>query len=103
MNHARSAAADIAFSNYNFGPRVIVEEASGWESSTASNEWTRPVFIQPDTDEARAPSVKVTFVVRFAPESAVVEEQYAITDKGTIFGTVPDQGCSKLQAASSDI
>lgn len=86
MNHARSAAADVAFSNYSFGPDVIVEGASGWEHSTASDEWSRPVFIRPEVDSPDTSTVKVTFVVRFVPRSAVVAQQYAINTKGEVFG-----------------
>lgn len=70
------------FTGYDFGFQV--EDADGWSTETPETEWSRAVYFENDTDPSGA-SIKGYYVVRFALDSAVVVEEYAIMG-GQIFG-----------------
>lgn len=70
------------FAGYDFGCRV--EDADGWETETPETEWSRAVYLENETDPLGA-TLKSYYVVRFALNSPVVVEEYAILS-GAIFG-----------------
>lgn len=90
MNTNRNQAADAEYQSYDFGD-VGVEDASGWEHTSAGDEWTRAVFVRTDDDAEGCPTQKVTFTVHFAPGTADVVEAYAIDSKGSIWGSRTQQ------------
>lgn len=70
---ARAASAQQAFEFYDLGD-MTVAAVGGWEVST--DLWQLPVFIA----RGASPSVRLTFVVRFAPapSSEVVEAYFDV-------------------------
>lgn len=86
MQNERARVADLAFQDYDFGHGVNVEDSGGWESTTYGTEWTRPVYVRTDEGDDIGSSAKLVFVVRFAPMTANVVEQYAIDHKGSVWG-----------------
>ena len=85
----RHDVADAAYQAYEFGDGVYVEDASGWEHSSQSNEWTRSVFVRTDEGDDVGSSEKLTFTVRFKPAADDLDEAYAIDAKGSIWGVMP--------------
>lgn len=91
MNQERKNVSDRAFVAYDFGDGVEVEDANGWEYTSAGTEWVRAVFVrQPEEDDLGQPSTKLTFVVRFKPGTAEIEEAYAHDTKGNTWGVKSD-------------
>ena len=80
QDELRAAAAQSAYEAYDFGG-AEVEDHSGWEYRTSGNEWTRTVYLEPDT--AGNPSRKAQFTVMFEAGTAVVKEAY-----GTLNGEI---------------
>lgn len=87
MDSKRQEAADQAYASYDFGEGVEVDDASGWERVTPGEVWTRPVFVRTDDGEPDGVAChRLTFTVRFQPDSEVITETYAIDQKGVIWG-----------------
>lgn len=82
LSEARHAAAQEAFSVYDFGTNQI-EDMGGWETTTPGLEMTRAIYL---STEEGGPTQKAHFTVRFK-DSQIVEvlEAYAIDEKGQIF------------------
>jgi len=86
------ALADQAYAEYNFGDRVEVTDASGWEYLTPGFERTRKVHVEAEReDDGPAPRWTLTFTVRFNPADGSLSEAYAIDCKGQIWGSMPDR------------
>lgn len=84
----QAALADDAFSRYDFGEGVTVNDTSGWEYTTPGNERSRNVFVETEReDDGPAPCWKLTFTVRFDPITGALCEAYAIDCKGQIWGS----------------
>lgn len=77
--------AETIFDRFKFGEAVEVLETSGWAYTTPGHEWTRAVFVSSQTGQAD--SEKWTFTVRFQPDSAIVEEAFALDCKGQPCGS----------------
>lgn len=83
------AALQDAWERYDFGNDVFVENSSGWETTSGTGEWTRPVYIEAHAgDAASNPTEKVAFTVRLNPDNSIIEA-YAITSSGNIVGSMP--------------
>lgn len=74
MDNERYTIAERAYLNYDFGD-IQITDVSGFEYD-GDCEYTRKIY----SDEG-----VFTFVVRFAKNSASIDEQYAIDQKGNIF------------------
>lgn len=77
--------AESIFNRFNFGEGIAVQATSGWAWTTGGHEWTRSVFVS--EDGSQADSQKWTFTARFLPDSAMLEEAYALDSKGTLCGS----------------
>lgn len=86
MQNERARVAELAFQGYDFGHGVDVEDTGGWESVTHGTEWIRPVYARTDEGDDIGSTARLVFVVRFAPMTANVVEQYAVDDKGAFWG-----------------
>lgn len=83
----KTASANQAFAEYDFGKAVSVTEASGWEYTSQGNEWTRKVYVEGDLeDDGPAPRWTLTFVVEFHEDGAL-KSAYARDDKGQLWGS----------------
>lgn len=80
LDELRAAAAQSAYEAYDFAG-AEVEDHSGWEYRTSGNEWTRAVYLEPETPGN--PTRKAQFTVAFEAGSAVVKEAY-----GTLNGEI---------------
>ena len=65
----RSAAADQEFENYECDG--LIEDSSGWEYWSVSNEWCRPIFVK-DLENLNGDSLLGHFTVEFKPNSPEV-------------------------------
>jgi hypothetical protein len=70
MTDTRRENADQAFSLYDMGD-MEVKDTGTW-NTIETDEWSMPVYVE-NADE---PSVRLTFVVRFAPDSPEVADAY---------------------------
>ena len=88
----QSVLADQAFQDYEFGEGVEVTDMSGWEYSTPGFERARKVYVEVYGKEG-APDRKyhLTFTARFNPADGSLAEAYAIDDKGSIWGSMPER------------
>lgn len=84
LSQAQQAAADQAFTDYDFGT-ARVEAANGWESTHPISKLTRVLFLEAD----ESPSERATFTVRFRPDSADILEAYALDARGAELGEWP--------------
>ena len=90
--------AEQAFQQYEFGDGVQVTDTSGWEYSTPGFERTRKVYVETEPeDDGPAPRWTLTFTVRFNPADGSFAEAYAIDNKGSIWGSMPDRNLSVVQ------
>lgn len=83
----RELAATKAYMQYGVGSQWSVEDCSGWEWSSASQEWSRAVFLKRTHDaNDDAPTVKGRLVVVFVRETAEVISA-VMTVNGAVIGT----------------
>ncbi|WP_429481897.1 hypothetical protein [Paraburkholderia youngii] len=77
---------------YDFGSDAGYEDRSGWEHTSGTYLWTRPVFLRPadvsveEFDEST--SEQVTFTVRLNPD-LTLNEVYVIDRHGNYVGSLP--------------
>lgn len=103
----RAQAADVAFRDYDFGQRVLIEEdvdkdemdgvidpsiatqfemeSREWQYTTLGNEWARPVYVLTDGGGDESYWVRLCFTVRFYSYSALVRDVYALDGDGSIW------------------
>ncbi|ABM97002.1 hypothetical protein [Methylibium petroleiphilum] len=87
MDSKRQEVADKAYSSYNFGQGVEVEDAGGWERVTPGSEWSRPVFVRTDDDAPSSDTTRLTFVVSFQADTDRVIDAFAIDSNGRMWGS----------------
>lgn len=78
IEQLRSAAAEQAFQDYDFGD-IAVEDADGWEhvvSASPTAEYSRKVYIEPA--EGDGPTETASFTVRFQGASVIPAEVSAL-------------------------
>jgi hypothetical protein len=85
IDELRAQAAQEAYQNYDFGSAVI-EDHSGWEHGMPADEWTRPIFVQPE--DSSGPTEKGHFFVKFVMGTAIVQECYGMLN-GNVLGPAP--------------
>lgn len=92
VTRERRAAADRAFEAYDFGA-TEVEGTGGWEWETPGTELRRVIFLADDSRPlsqrrgGQSNTERAHFVVRFKDaRSPAVQESYALTGHGGIFG-----------------
>ena len=83
----RCAAATEEWERYDFGS-AEVEACDGWENRVGETTVFRTIYLANDEDPA-LPSVRAHFTVCFQGDTADVEDVYAITHNGNIFGERP--------------
>ena len=89
LQQTRDEVADQAFAAYDFDADVV--DSDGWSYDTPGNEMTRRIYIA-NEDDPDGDSISAYFTVRFTNNtSADLEEAYAITRSGNIFGHLPDE------------
>jgi hypothetical protein len=74
LSERRTAAADEAYENQDFGS--VVEAANGWEyTEPGGREWVRTVFVQ-DEANVEGPTIALRYVVTFAPGTDTITDRY---------------------------
>ena len=104
-NQERSALADKAFTEFNFGNGVEVTDTSGWEYITPGNERSRKVYVETlPEDDGPAPRWTLTFTVRFDPDTGTLIEAYAMDERGQKWGSMDaeDVVCSNTTTPEVD-
>jgi len=85
----RNAAAEQAFERYDFGGEV--SDKGGWEYSSEGSQRTCKVYLEPEReDDGPAPRRLLTFTVQFDPSTDQIADVYAIDDRGSIWGHLPN-------------
>ena len=86
----QSAAADLAFSEYNFGDGVEVTGSSSWSHTAPGVEWTCKVYVEEErVDDGPAPRTVLTFTVNFSAADGTFVGAVAQCDKGSEWGAIP--------------
>lgn len=84
------AAAELAFSEFDFGNETEVTDANGWSYSTPGWEWTRKVYVETaPEDDGPAPRHVLNFTVHFSKEDGSFVEAVALTEDGSEWGSMP--------------
>lgn len=85
----RNAAAKQAFERYDFGGEV--SEMGGWEYCSNDSVRTCTVYLETEReDDGPAPRWRLTFTVQFDPSTDQITDVYAIDDRGSIWGHLPN-------------
>jgi hypothetical protein len=72
LDDRRRPVAESEFEDYDFGEDEV-ESMGGWEWVTPGDEWSRPVFL---ADPKGGDSIRISFIVRFRPGTAEVDEAW---------------------------
>jgi hypothetical protein len=85
LSHLRDAAAQRELETYDFA-NWKVEEVSGWEGRTPGREMSCVIYMEPEDQNSE--TVRCHFTVVFADDGSYeVVDAYAMTPKGSIFGS----------------
>ena len=71
LHQSRLLIANSFFQEFNVPTGIEIEDASGFESSTGSNEFYRIVYLAPV--EKNECSIKATFSLTFRKNSVIIE------------------------------
>jgi hypothetical protein len=73
LDEKRRLAADAECSTFDFGYEF--KDASGWEWTTLSNHWEKPIFLF--ADDRDTPSIRGTLHITFRDGMGEIEESHA--------------------------
>ena len=86
----QGALADKAYAEYDFGPGLVVTDASGWEYTTPGHERSRKVYVEKVAGlETENASWQLNFSVEFDPVTGGVRNAYALDGNGQPVGKRP--------------
>ena len=86
----KSAAAELAFSEYDFGIDTEVTDTGSWSYSTPGWEWSRKVYVETAReDDGPAPRHVLNFTVHFNKEDGSLVDAVALSEKGAEWGAMP--------------
>lgn len=85
LQEARNKILTDVSESYQFG-NVLVDSMDGWEYSSFGREYSRAVYVR-ENEEAEFTSKVFLNVVFKDVDSAELEEAYAITQNGNLFGS----------------
>jgi hypothetical protein len=103
LNDRRHEAAQREYETYDFGENEISDQGS-WEYLTPGNEWTRPVFFEPNEDDLKEgqalddlDSVQGHFTVVFAEGSDEIVSAYGSINGFDIGRREPESPSSEME------